>query len=133
LNITEVAMVTIKVVCGIIEHKGKIFICRRKEGKSLAGHWEFPGGKIEPNETPEEALKRELSEELEMDVVVKNYSGLSSFTYESFHCDLYAYRCELVNYSGVLIDHDAYLWADMGELRTLKMSPADLPLIELIS
>ena len=57
LNITEVAMVTIKVVCGIIEHNGKIFICRRKEGKSLAGHWEFPGGKIEPNETPEEALK----------------------------------------------------------------------------
>ena len=123
-------MDTIKVVCGIIEHNGKYFVCRRKKGKSLAGYWEFPGGKIENGESHKDALVRELTEELNMEVVVKSYMGQSLFTYESFHCELYGYRCDLVNYSGELSDHDVYLWADKDRLSTLKMSPADIPLIK---
>jgi 8-oxo-dGTP diphosphatase len=68
-------MATIRVVCGIIFNNEKIFICRRNQGKSLAGYWEFPGGKIEGSESFEQALKRELHEELEMDVVVKDFVG----------------------------------------------------------
>ncbi|MFM7683912.1 MAG: NUDIX domain-containing protein, partial [Bacteroidota bacterium] len=70
-------MDTIRVVCGVVFDNEKVFICRRKQGKSLAGYWEFPGGKIEGSESFEQALKRELNEELEMEVVIKDFIGQS--------------------------------------------------------
>jgi len=125
-------MDTIKVICGIIFDKEKVFICRRKKGKSLAGFWEFPGGKIEEKETFEQALKRELHEELEMDVVIKEFIGQSNYNYDKIKIELFGYECQLINYKGKLNDHDSYEWIDISKLNEYNFAPADLPLITLI-
>lgn len=125
-------MGSINVVCGIILQNEKIFICRRKEGISLSGFWEFPGGKIESNETKRDALKRELQEELEMEVKIEYFFGKSNHDYGSFQIELFGYVCSLVNYSGKLIDHDAYKLVDFESLSNYKLAPADIPFIQMI-
>ncbi len=122
----------IKVVCGIIYDNDKIFICRRKEGKSLAGFWEFPGGKVESNETDQVTLKRELQEELEMEINIDSFIGQSNHDYGSFQIELYGYSCSLINYAGNLTDHDAYEWADIASVSAYKLAPADIPFIQMI-
>lgn len=122
----------IKVVCGIIYDNEKVFICRRKKGKSLAGFWEFPGGKVESKETDQIALKRELQEELEMEINIESFIGQSNHDYGSFQIELYGYACSLVNYAGHLTDHDAYEWADITSLSDYKLAPADIPFIQMI-
>ena len=129
----EAAMDTIKVVCGIIENEGNYFVCRRKQGKSLAGYWEFPGGKLELGESHQEALRRELLEELDMKVIVGEYLGLSVYDYDKFRIELYGYHCLLISYDGKLVDHDLYQWVQLEELHALSMAPADIPLIDLIN
>ena len=126
-------MVTTKVVCGIIESNGKYFVCRRRHGKSLAGFWEFPGGKSEHGESRQEALRRELLEELDMEVIIGKYLGLSVYDYDKFRIELYGYHCHLISYDGKLIDHDVYQWVPLDEINSLSMAPADIPLIDLIN
>ena len=130
--ITERVMDTIKVVCGIIFDKGKVFICRRKQGKSLEGFWEFPGGKIEVNETHQDALKRELLEELDMDIELIDFVGQSNYDYGDFQIELYGYVCHLINYQGKLTDHDSFVWTDVSRLSEFKLAPADIPLIKIL-
>lgn len=125
-------MDTIKVVCGIIFHDNKIFVCRRKPGKSLSGFWEFPGGKIEENETRQESLARELIEELDMQVSINNFIGTSVHDYGTFKIELLGYKCTLVNYEGKLTDHDKYDWIKPENLLTKNLAPADIPLAEII-
>lgn len=125
-------MDTIKVVCGIIFNEEKIFICKRNKDKSLGGYWEFPGGKIEENETHEEALKRELFEELEMEINVKNFICKSNYNYGEFHIELYGYECELINYNGKLIDHESFEWTECDDFNKYNMAPADIPIINHI-
>lgn len=125
-------MDTIRVVCGIIFDNEKVFICRRKEGKSLAGYWEFPGGKIEESESSEQALKRELHEELEMEVVIKDFIGQSNYNYSNFQIELLGYKCQLINYHGKLIDHDTFEWIDSLKLGEYNFAPADIPLIKIL-
>lgn len=122
----------IKVVCGIIFNKDKIFICRRKQGKSLENFWEFPGGKIEENETHRLALKRELREELEMEIKILDFVGISYYDYGNFQIELYGYECKLINYEGKLSDHDNYEWVDLNKLGDYKLAPADIPFIQMI-
>lgn len=122
----------IKVVCGIIFDNDKVFICRRKEGKSLASFWEFPGGKIEENETHQIALKRELQEELEMEINIMDFVGQSNYDYGNFQIELYGYKCNLINYQGKLTDHDAFEWIDINKLSEYKLAPADIPFIRMI-
>lgn len=130
--IIEKVMDTIKVVCGIIFDNEKVFICRRKQGKSLAGYWEFPGGKIEGSESFEQALKRELHEELEMEVVIKDFIGKSKYNYDKFQIELFGYESQLINYNGKLTDHDSYEWIDISKLNEYNLAPADIPLIAMI-
>ncbi|WP_109852844.1 (deoxy)nucleoside triphosphate pyrophosphohydrolase [Aquimarina sp. AU58] len=123
-------MDTIKVVCGIIYNDNKILICRRKPEKSLGGYWEFPGGKVEENESNEESLIRELKEELEMEVNIESFFKSSEHTYENFTIELIAYICNFVSSSFKLTDHDRYEWIEPNELLDWKLAPADIPIAQ---
>ncbi len=126
-------MVLINVVCGIIYNKGKIFIARRNLEKSLGGYWEFPGGKVEIGEKFENALIRELEEELGMKVIIRKYLGSNEHKYENFYVNLIAYECEFVSATFKMTDHDEYKWVDIDILLQANLAPADIPIINLIS
>ena len=121
-------MDSIKVVCGIIYKEGKVFICRRRPEKHLGGYWEFPGGKMEPNEDEKDSLSRELKEELDMEVQIMDYFATSNYSYESITIELIAYICDLVHYASKLTDHDKFEWVNPNELMDWKLAPADIPL-----
>ncbi len=120
----------IKVVCGIIYSDDKVFICRRNANKTLGGYWEFPGGKIEKEEKPEFALERELKEELEMQVTVNEYFKTEIHKYEKFTIELIAYNCKFIDANFRMLDHDAYEWVNIKELKNWKLAPADIPIAE---
>ena len=118
----------IRVVCGIIFKDNRVFICRRSPEKSLGGYWEFPGGKIEQGESNEEALSRELLEELGMKVDVKDYFGTNFHTYEKFTIELIAYKCNLIDANFQLTDHDSFEWVHIKDLSKWSLAPADIPI-----
>lgn len=123
----------INVLCGIItDPDGKVFIARRRQGKSMAGKWEFPGGKLEPNETEQACLQRELLEELGMQVNVGAKLGENEHHYENFSIRLIAYKCEFISATYELTDHDAYHWVTKEQLLQYNMAEADIPFISLI-
>lgn len=119
----------IKVICGIIHKEDKILLCRKKEGKPLAGYWEFPGGKLEPQESMEEGLKRELLEELQIKVDILKYAGHNIHHYENLSIELHAFHCNCIEDNITLTDHDAYAWVRPEELIKYKLAPADRPLL----
>ena len=123
-------MKPIKVVCGIIWKEGKVFIARRKPGKSLAGFWEFPGGKLEENEEPEAALLRELEEELGMRVKISSFLDSKVHHYDSFSIELIAYTCEFEDASYHLTDHDEFVFISPEQFKNYKMAPADMFIVE---
>ena len=119
------------VAVALIDVDGRVLIAQRPEGKALAGLWEFPGGKVEPGERPEEALIRELHEELGIDV---NEACLAPFVfashaYESFHLLMPLYLCR--RWSGVVVkrEHAALAWVKPDKLSDYPMPPADAPLV----
>ena len=132
-------MALIRVVCGLIFNDEKILICRRKEGKSLAGFWEFPGGKVERNESDNDALVRELLEELDMDVNVHEHFTTVEHQSETLSIELVAINCTFVRSSFTLTDHDRYEWIGVDELplRTLAvrffLTPAELRDLDFVS
>ncbi len=129
----EVNNLIITVICGIIKNaEGKMFIARRKQDKSLGGKWEFPGGKIEKDETREECLQRELNEEFNMQVKVGEKLGENEHHYENFSIRLIAYNCEFISATYELIDHDAFEWVSKESLKNYELAEADIPLINLI-
>jgi 8-oxo-dGTP diphosphatase len=119
----------IKVVCGIIWQDDKFFIARRKPEKSMGGYWEFPGGKIEADESPQEALERELREELEMLVDVKEYFFTNVHHYEKISVELISYQATFISSSFLLVDHDAYEWIQINDALNYKFAPADIPIL----
>ncbi len=125
-------MKIIKVVCGIIWQGDNFFIARRKPEKSLGGYWEFPGGKIEATESPEQALERELIEELGMSVSVGEYFYTNIHNYESFSIELIAYHAKFISSSFILTDHDAYEWINPKDRSNYKFAPADIPILNLL-
>jgi len=123
-------MITISVVCGIIWQEDKIFIARRKPDKSLGGHWEFPGGKIEKGEDPVVALKRELLEELGMKIKDIHYFGQHNHSYETFDINLVAYSCQFVEATFEMTDHDAYAFKSKEDLVKYRFAPADINFVQ---
>lgn len=119
------------VAVALIDPDGRVLIAQRPEGKQLAGLWEFPGGKVEAGERPEQALIRELKEELGIDV---NEACLAPFVfashaYESFHLLMPLYLCR--RWSGVVVKHEhaALAWVKPNRLSDYPMPPADEPLV----
>ena len=119
------------VACALIDRDGRVLIAKRPEGKGMAGLWEFPGGKIETGERPEETLIRELDEELGITVKEACLAPLSfaSFAYPDFHLLMPLYVCR--RWEGIVTarEHAALAWVRPEKLRDYAMPPADEPLI----
>ncbi len=119
------------VACALVDADGRVLIAQRPEGKSMAGLWEFPGGKLEPGETLEAALIRELKEELAIDTETACLAPLTfaSHAYEEFDLLMPLYVCRKWKGTPRAIEHQAIRWVRAGELRNFDMPPADEPLI----
>lgn len=117
-------MKTIEVVAAIIIRDGKIFATQRGYGE-WKGWWEFPGGKIEPGECPQEALVREIREELDADIEVGELLETVEWDYPDFHLKMHCFICSLVSESVHLNEHEAAAWLTRETLRSVKWLPAD--------
>lgn len=115
----------------LIDVDGRVLICQRPEGKQLAGLWEFPGGKVEPGETPEACLIRELEEELGIQVAKACLAPFvfASHEYESFHLLMPLYLCRKWEGQVQNREHKAMAWVKPNKLTDYPMPPADEPLI----
>lgn len=118
----------------LIDSDGRVLLAQRPEGKSMAGLWEFPGGKVETHETPEAALIRELQEELGIDTWESCLAPLTfaSYSYEDFHLLMPLFACR--KWSGVPQSKEGQIlsWARPADLRSYPMPPADIPLIPIL-
>lgn len=121
------------VTAGLIMCNGLILIAQRKKGKSLELKWEFPGGKLEEGETFEECLKRELSEEMGLEISIKEHFIDSTYKYDFGTIVLHSYwaSCKSQNIP-FIIDHEQYKWIKIEELPNYDFSPADKPIIKEI-
>lgn len=124
-------MKTIKVAAAVIRKKGKIFATARGYGE-LKGGWEFPGWKIEAGETPQEALKREIMEELETEISVGELIDTIEYDYPTFHLSMDCFWCEIVSGELVLKEAEAARWLGIDDLDSVAWLPADVTLIEKI-
>ncbi|MBX9706618.1 MAG: (deoxy)nucleoside triphosphate pyrophosphohydrolase [Caulobacteraceae bacterium] len=119
------------VACALVDTDGRVLIAKRPEGKALAGLWEFPGGKVEPGERPEQAIIRELKEELGIDVTEACLAPFvfASHAYDSFHLLMPLYLCR--RWSGVVTacEHPDLAWVKPSKLADYPMPPADAPLV----
>jgi len=122
-------MKRIEVVAAIIRKEGKIFATQRGYGE-WKDWWEFPGGKMEPGETPEEALKREIREELSTEIRVDELLCTVEYDYPKFHLTLHCFLCSLVTEALHLNEHEAARWLANDELDSVKWLPADREVIE---
>ncbi len=118
----------IEVVAALIRDGDKIFATQRGYGE-YKDFWEFPGGKIEPGETPEVALKREIKEELATEIDVNEYVGTVDYDYPDFHITLLLYLCSMVSGNLELLEHESAKWLLASELDTVSWLPADLEII----
>lgn len=123
----------IQVAAALIENKdGKLLIARRAQGKSQAGLWEFPGGKLEEGESPEACLVRELLEEMNIVIAPSAYFGTNDYDYGSVQIRLHAYRAVYLSGEINLQDHDEFRWVDIEELPDFEFAPADIKFIEAL-
>ena len=120
----------ISVTAAIIKKNGLILVARRKSGSHLAGYWEFPGGKIEANETNEQCLARELWEEFGIRCVVGDFFAESIYDYDTKVIRLLSYRVRHLSGTFQCREHDQIEWLPVKELASLKWAPADLPIVE---
>ena len=124
-------MKTIEVVAAVIRKDDKIFATQRGYGE-WKDWWEFPGGKMEPGETPEEALKREIREELSSEISVDDFLCTVEYDYPKFHLTMHCYICSLQSESLHLNEHEAARWLKTKDLDSVKWLPADIQVLESI-
>ena len=122
-------MKTIKVVAAIIVDKNKIFATQRGYG-DFKGGWEFPGGKIEPGEMPQEALMREIKEELDIEIQVGELIDTIEYDYPNFHLSMDCFWAEIASGDLILKEHAAAKWLTKDELDSIEWLPADITLID---
>lgn len=124
-------MKTIKVVAAVIKRNNKIFVTQRGYGEFKDG-WEFPGGKVEKGETKEEALIREIKEELDTVIKVDSYLDTIEYDYPDFHLSMDCFVCSVVEGNLVLKEHEDSKWIKKEEIDTLNWLPADLVIIDKV-
>ncbi len=125
-------MKTIEVVAAVIFKDGKVFATQRGHGDFKDG-WEFPGGKIEPGETPEDALRREIREELETDVLVRELIDTIEYDYTDFHLSMKCFACSIQSGNLHLVEHEAAKWLSADRLDSVDWLPADVTIIPRIA
>jgi len=125
-------MKQIEVVAAIIRREDKIFATQRGYGE-WKDWWEFPGGKMEAGETPEEALKREIREELSTEINVDEFLCTVEYDYPAFHLKMHCYLCSLLTEALHLNEHEAAKWLTKDDLNSVKWLPADLEVIKELS
>lgn len=124
-------MKKINVVAAIIYNGDKIFATARGYGE-FKGMWEFPGGKIESGEAPQEALKREIMEELDTEISVGRPLTTVEYDYPKFHLSMQCYICSIVKGDLILKEHQDSKWLSKSELREVEWLPADIQVVEVI-
>jgi len=125
-------MKSIEVVAAIIhDEQNRIFATQRGYG-DWKDYWEFPGGKMEPGESPEEALKREIWEELETRIVIERFVKTIEWDYPTFHLVMHCFWCRVKSGALTLKEHEAARWLSTEELRSVNWLPADLQLLDEI-
>ena len=126
-------MKNILVVAALIKKNNNVLIARRSTGdENVLGKWEFPGGKIEPNETEEHAIEREIKEEFELDIKANKYITNNVCEYPTKTVDLRLYECEYISGEFKLHDHSEYKWVNINELLNYDLAPADIPLAKYL-
>lgn len=129
-------MKTVKVVAAVItacnENGEKIIFATQRGYGEFKDGWEFPGGKVEPGERPQEALKREIMEELETDIKVGDLIETIEYDYPTFHLSMDCFWAEIVKGDLVLREHEAAKWLTKGQLGSVDWLPADLGLVEKV-
>lgn len=122
----------IYVVGAVIKQDNKILCAQRGDSKALAYKWEFPGGKINANETPKQALAREIQEELECTVEIGDFITETAYEYDFGIVHLSTFFCKLLDGTPRLTEHNAIKWLSPCELDCLDWAPADIPTVQLI-
>ncbi len=125
-------MKTIRVVAAVIRREDKIFATARGYGE-FKGQWEFPGGKVEAGETPQQALVREIKEELETDIKVGDLIDTIEYDYPTFHLSMDCFWCEVIRGELKLLEAESARWLTKDTLYEVQWLPADLGLIEKIN
>lgn len=122
---------SIKVVAAIIRKDGNVFATQRGYG-NYKDWWEFPGGKIEKGETPENALRREILEELNTKIRVESFLATVEYDYPEFHLSMDCFWCRVEEGSLTLLEHEAAKWLPLDDLRQVNWLPADVLVVDLI-
>ena len=124
-------MEIVNVVAAVIHDGCRIFATQRGYG-DYKDEWEFPGGKVEPRETAQDALKREIKEELDLDIEVGGLLTTIEYDYPTFHLSMQCYWCQIVAGAPVLKEHEAARWLDLEHLDCVAWLPADQTILPLI-
>ena len=124
-------MKTIDVVAAIIEKDGEILATQRGYGE-FEGGWEFPGGKVEAGEAPEQAIVREIKEELNADIAVGSFLVQVEHDYPAFHLSMKCYLCTLKDPSFELLEHHAAKWLDLEHIESVDWLPADVKVVSAV-
>ncbi|MGF9943003.1 (deoxy)nucleoside triphosphate pyrophosphohydrolase [Priestia megaterium] len=119
-----------KVVAAIIKEKDQLLIAQRHSKDPLAGKWEFPGGKLEPGETPEECLVREIREELRVEIEIRSFYDDNVYGSKDQAIHLLFYWAEVVNGEVTPVVHDDIKWINIKELARFDFAPADIPIVK---
>lgn len=126
-------MKNILVVAALIKKNNNVLIARRSTGdENVLGKWEFPGGKVEPNETEGHAIEREIKEEFELDIKANKYITNNVCEYPTKTVDLRLYECEYISGEFKLHDHSEYKWVNINELLNYDLALADIPLAKYL-
>ncbi|WP_088161313.1 (deoxy)nucleoside triphosphate pyrophosphohydrolase [Sphingobacterium sp. G1-14] len=120
----------LQVTCAIIEHADKILICQRSNSMKLPLKWEFPGGKIEQGESKEDCLRREIKEELDIEIEINNTLSTVEYHYSDFSIQLYPFLCSLLNGEVKSLEHAQAIWVDANQLRDYDWAEADFPIVD---